>query len=150
MIFGKNKKQKTQQKKIQKGIMTCLIQSTTKVVCLSIVWSARAQYVGRVSQCGSSSWWASSCSTPRPSRCTTVERWGQVCLIPCSGICGVCLCIYSECCVRVVCMCVWCVCVYVRVCVVCMNVWVPIPIFAFFFTLLFLPIFHSSFSCFPG
>ena len=59
--------------------MTCLIQATTKVVCLSIVWSARAQYVGRVSQCGSSSWWASSCSTPRPSRCTTVERWGQVC-----------------------------------------------------------------------
>ena len=66
--------------------MTCLVQSTTKVVCLGIVWSARAQYVGRVSQCGSSSWWASSCSTPRPSRCTTVERWGQGCLIPCSGI----------------------------------------------------------------
>ena len=39
MIFGYLYNEKKRGEKIQKGIMTCLVQSTTKVVCLCIVWS---------------------------------------------------------------------------------------------------------------
>ena len=77
-----------------------------------------------------------------------------VCVFVCVCVCvecGVCVCvfvcIYSEWCVCFcIYMCVWCV------CVVCMHVCVFLFLFlpSFFSTLHFLPIFHSSFSSFPG
>ena len=52
-----------------------LTLSISKAVCLCILWSARAQYIERASQCGA----YAICvfvTTPRPSGCTTIKWRG--------------------------------------------------------------------------
>ena len=54
---------------------SCLTLSISKAVCLCILWSARAQYIERASQCGA----YAICvfvTTPRPSGCTTIKWRG--------------------------------------------------------------------------